>query len=48
MWIDYPEMIAESSSELLEHQKRLGGSPLENRVETLRLLKGGQYRSHRP
>lgn len=48
MWINnYPEMIAESSEELLEQEKRLRGSPLESRVKMLRLLKSGKYRSRR-
>lgn len=46
MWINnYPEMIAESPEELLELQKRLRGSSLENRIKLLRLLKSGAYRS---
>ncbi len=48
MWINnYPEMIAESPEKLLEQEKRLRGSPLENRVKMLRLLKTRQYRSRR-
>jgi hypothetical protein len=40
MWINnYPEMIAESSEELLEQEKHLRGSPLESCLKMLRLLK---------
>lgn len=48
MWINnYPQMIAESSEELLEQEKHLRGSPLESRVKMLRLLKDGHYRTRR-
>ena len=48
MWINnYPEMIAESTEEILEQEKSLRGSPLESRLKMLRLLKNGQYRSRR-
>jgi transposase len=48
MWINnYPEMITESSEDLLEQEKSLRGSPLESRVKMLRLLKSGQYHSRR-
>ena len=46
MRIDCPQMILQESPEgLLEWEKRLRGSPLENRVKMLRLLKSASYRS---
>ena len=45
-WINnYPEMIAESPEELLERERHLRSSPLENRLKIPRLLKSGTYRS---
>jgi transposase len=46
MWINnYPELITETQEQLLEREKGLRGSALENRVKMLRLLKTGAYRS---
>jgi hypothetical protein len=46
MWINnYPDLITETEEQLLEREKGLCGSALENRVKMLRLLKTGAYRS---
>lgn len=42
MWINnYPDLITETEEQLLEREKSLRGSALENRVKMLRLLKSG-------
>jgi hypothetical protein len=44
MWIDnYPHLITETQERLLEREKSLRGSALENRVKMLRLLKSAAY-----
>jgi hypothetical protein len=44
MWINnYPDLIVETQEQLLEREKSLRGSALENRVKMLRLLKSSAY-----
>jgi transposase len=46
MWINnYPDLIVETQEQLLEREKSLRGSALENRVKMLRLLKSSAYPS---
>jgi transposase len=46
MWINnYPDLIVETQEQLLECEKSLRGSALENRVKMLRLLKSSAYPS---
>jgi hypothetical protein len=46
MWINnYPELIEEDEQLLLQRERTLRGSALENRVKMLRLLKTGAYPS---
>jgi transposase len=46
MWINnYPDLITQTQEQLLEREKSLRGSALENRVKMLRLLKSGAYPS---
>jgi transposase-like protein len=46
MWINnYPDLIVETQEQLLEREKSLRDSALENRVKMLRLLKSSAYPS---
>lgn len=37
IWLNYPQMISESSEELLEHERFLRGSRLESQVKTAQI-----------
>lgn len=47
MWINYPQLIEESTQELRELEKQHRGTRLEARVKMVRLLKEGTYRSQK-
>jgi transposase len=47
MQIDYGQLIVEGEPELIALERRLRGSPLQPRVQMLRLLKSGRVQSLR-
>lgn len=47
MYLDYPDLIDESSPELADLERSHRGQPTESRLKMLRLLKDETYRSRR-